>query len=77
MNIVININGVFFNDVERTPTNTLLPFYSEKVDMIQLLIELNGTPYAYYINDLTLNGVEYDAIEGFIIDYYNLINEIY
>lgn len=39
-------------------------------------IELSGTSYFYSINDTTLNGVTYDVAEGFIINYYNLLNGI-
>lgn len=75
MDIQIQNGVVTFDGIEKTPTNNLLPYYIEKVDPTQLLIELSGTPYAYYLSDTTLNGITYDVAEGFIINYYNLLNE--
>ena len=76
MDIQIQNGVVTFDEIEKTPTNNLLPYYVEKLDHFSVNIELSGTSYFYSLNDTTLNGVTYDVTEGFIINYYNLINNI-
>ena len=76
MDIQIQNGVVTFDGVQKTPTNNLLSYYIEKLDFFSVNIELSGTSYFYAINDITLNGVTYDVAEGFIINYYNLINNI-
>ena len=68
-----NNSNFTFNGEIKIPTNSKLEFYSEKIDLELVHIELDNTIFAYYINDLTLNGEAFNTVEGFIISYYNLI----
>ena len=74
MEIQIQNGIVTFDGVEKIPTNTTLPFFIEKVDPFLLNFELSGTPIAYFLADITLNGESFSSCEGLIINYYNLLN---
>lgn len=74
MEIQIQNGTVTFDGVQKFPTNTQLPFYVEKVDPFILNFELSGTPVAYFLSEITLNGESFSTAEGLIINYYNLLH---